>query len=131
MHPWCSCSGLLAADPSVDVTILLLLLVAMLLLMLLPLLLLLFLLLLQSLVSSGCSSPQQLLCGLVAAAPMASVSDFVAIRLAAHSCAKDRCVPHAMRSQVLAELRATPLFQVKAGPWREIIREKGLRRSEG
>jgi hypothetical protein len=45
-------------------------------------------------------------------APLVSVRSFIAVRYAAQMCAKDRCVPHTVRQQVLQELRATPLHQV-------------------
>lgn len=50
---------------------------------------------------------------LVARAPLSSVAAFVAVRYAAQMCARDRCVPHTVRQQVLQELRATPLYQVR------------------
>ncbi len=49
----------------------------------------------------------------MAAAPLQSVDAFIAVRFAAEVCAKDRCVPHTVRQQVLDELRGMPLYQVR------------------
>ncbi len=68
----------------------------------------------QSLARAGQAEPAAILQRLVAAAPLPSVAGFVAMRFASSLCAKDRCVPHAVRGQVLEELRATPLYQVRA-----------------
>eukprot|EP00775_Hariotina_reticulata_P014329 gene14329-55_t len=65
----------------------------------------------QAAAASGQLSVEGLIERLVAAAPLSSVVSFIAMRYAAHSCAKDRCVPHTVRQQVLQELRATPLHQ--------------------
>jgi hypothetical protein len=64
---------------------------------------------------AGQAEPPAVLARLVAAAPLASIGSFVSMRFASSLCAKDRCVPHAVRQQVLEELRATPLYQV--GGW--------------
>lgn len=69
----------------------------------------------QAAAASGQLSAEALIEQLVAAAPLSSVVSFIAMRYAAHSCAKDRCVPHTVRQQVLQELRATPLHQVRGG----------------
>jgi hypothetical protein len=66
----------------------------------------------QAAASSGQAAPEALLRQLVSLAPQDSVLSFIAMRFAAHSCARDRCVPHTVRQQVLQELRATPLHQV-------------------
>jgi hypothetical protein len=73
-------------------------------------------------------------------APLVSVRSFIAVRYdvcqrplrASHSeaagaagaahdaaqiCAKDRCVPHTVKQQVLQELCATPLHQVGCWGW--------------
>lgn len=63
--------------------------------------------------ASGQATPEDLLQQLVALAPLDSVPSFIAMRFAAQSCARDRCVPHTVRQQVLRELRATPLHQVR------------------
>lgn len=67
---------------------------------------------LQAEAAAGRATPDALLQQLVALAPLGSVPSFIAMRFAASSCARDRCVPHTVRQQVLRELRATPLHQV-------------------
>lgn len=66
----------------------------------------------QAAAAAGAATPDALLQQLVALAPLDSVPSFIAMRFAASSCARDRCVPHTVRQQVLRELRATPLHQV-------------------
>ncbi|GBF98758.1 glutathione gamma-glutamylcysteinyltransferase [Raphidocelis subcapitata] len=68
--------------------------------------------LVESLARAGEAQPEAILSRLAAAAPLASVGGFVAMRFASSQCARDRCVPHAVRQQVLEELRATPLYQM-------------------
>lgn len=72
--------------------------------------------LVQAAAASGQATPEALLRQLVALAPLGSVPSFIAMRFAAQSCARDRCVPHTVRQQVLRELRATPLHQVSTYP---------------
>jgi hypothetical protein len=62
--------------------------------------------------SGQLSAPEAVVARLVSMAPLVSVRSFIAVRYAAQMCAKDRCVPHTVRQQVLQELRATPLHQV-------------------
>lgn len=84
----------------------------------------------QAAAAAGQTTPEALLQQLVALAPLDSVPSFIAMRFAAQSCARDRCVPHTVRQQVLRELRATPLHQVCAGV--QIGAKTGFRRgSEG
>ena len=66
----------------------------------------------EALARAGEATPAAVAARLAAEAPLASVSAFVAMRIASGLCAKDRCVPHAVRGQVLEELRATPLYQL-------------------
>lgn len=58
------------------------------------------------------ATPESVLAQLVSLAPLPSLQSFIAVRFAAHMCARDRCVPHTVRQQVLQELRATPLHQI-------------------
>jgi hypothetical protein len=77
---------------------------------------------------AGQADPRSVLARLTAAAPLAAIGSFVAMRFATSLCAKDRCVPHAVRQQVLEELRATPLYQVgarRAGLPRCCVRARG------
>lgn len=67
----------------------------------------------QAAAASGqLAAPEAVVARLVSMAPLVSVRSFIAVRYAAQMCAKDRCVPHTVRQQVLQELRATPLHQV-------------------
>ncbi|WIA42506.1 hypothetical protein OEZ86_008492 [Tetradesmus obliquus] len=69
--------------------------------------------LVQAAAASGqLAAPEAVVARLVSMAPLVSVRSFIAVRYAAQMCAKDRCVPHTVRQQVLQELRATPLHQV-------------------
>jgi len=69
----------------------------------------------QAAAAAGKATPEGVLQQLVGLAPLDSVPSFIAMRFAASSCARDRCVPHTVRQQVLRELRATPLHQVGNG----------------
>lgn len=69
----------------------------------------------QELAASPQHAVEDIVRHLAAMAPLSSVSSFVAVRFAAQMCAKDRCVPHAVRNQVLQELRVTALYQVGMG----------------
>lgn len=66
----------------------------------------------QALASSGQHTAEQVLRRLIQMAPLDSVNSFVVVRLAAAACAKDRCVPHGVREQVLVELRSMPLYKI-------------------
>lgn len=61
---------------------------------------------------AGAADAKALVGGLLASAPLDSISAFVAVRFASEACAQDRCVPHSVRQLVLTELRGMPLNQV-------------------
>ncbi|KAI8471447.1 MAG: Phytochelatin synthase-domain-containing protein [Monoraphidium minutum] len=66
----------------------------------------------EELARSGAAEPEAIVRALAACAPLPAVAGFVALRFSTSLCARDRCVPHAVRQQALEELRATPLYQM-------------------
>ncbi len=77
--------------------------------------------------AAGEASPWQLAAALVAAAPLSAVDSFVAVRFAAVACAGERCVPHAVRAQLLEELRGIPLYSELRDALKAVIKDRGLR----